>query len=362
MEADPSSFEARRLAALRSYEILDTAPEAAFDRITKLAQDLFGLPVALISLVDDKRQWFKSRVGLNVAETPRSWAFCNHAIAQSAPLVVPDASIDERFRDNPLVTGDLGVRFYAGAQIRDDAGLALGTVCVLSDQPNVRFSAADEARLNSLAEIVANKMELRRQIVQASRRAIESESMLREVHHQVANSLQIVADVLGLQAEKIPNKDAATHIGNAAGRVMALGDLHRQLRQQGTAATASANPYLTRLARRLWAGVHPEDSRDRLTISVPEDLVLPSEMLIRIGLAATALTINAIRHGAIGLGLGLSRSGPSHILAIGFDGGSEGYDTNAPDTGFRMLKMLTGDSDVVVDPDNPRRYLVTFRA
>jgi GAF domain-containing protein len=127
--------ERERLEELLSYAILDTAPEAAFDDIAELATMICGMPMALVSLVDDHRQWFKARVGLTASQTPRSIAFCDHAIRQEQPLVVCDAAADPRFAANPLVTGSPGLRFYAGAQLTSPAGHRLGTLCVLDDKP-----------------------------------------------------------------------------------------------------------------------------------------------------------------------------------------------------------------------------------
>src|SRR4051812_251084 len=110
----PAHAEELRLASLHAIGILDTPPEERIDRITRLAQRVFNVPIALVSLVDRNRQWFKSRCGLFQTETPRAMAFCDHAIRQEAALVVPDACIDPRFSDNPLVTGEPGIRFYAG--------------------------------------------------------------------------------------------------------------------------------------------------------------------------------------------------------------------------------------------------------
>src|ERR1700752_1549332 len=106
--------ENTRLDTLRALNILDTSPEERFDRLTRLAKRLFGVPIALVNLVDADRQWFKSCVGLSATETPRDISFCGHAILGDDILLVPDAGVDERFHDNPLVTGDPNIRFYAG--------------------------------------------------------------------------------------------------------------------------------------------------------------------------------------------------------------------------------------------------------
>lgn len=120
-----------RVATLRSLNILDTPPEERFDRLTRLAKRLFGVPIALVSLVDANRQWFKSCEGLNVKETPRDVSFCGHAILRDDILMIPDAMLDERFHDNPLVTEEPHIRFYAGCPLRVANGSKLGTLCLL---------------------------------------------------------------------------------------------------------------------------------------------------------------------------------------------------------------------------------------
>ncbi|PXA86145.1 hybrid sensor histidine kinase/response regulator [Nostoc sp. 3335mG] len=158
---DPIPFdETGRLAALRALDLLDTDPEAGFDDLVEVARTLAATPIALVSLIDAERQWFKARAGLDVAETPRSMAFCDHAIRGDGVLVTLDASRDPRFADNPLVTGDPFIRFYAGAPIRTPEGHAIGTVCVIGTQPRERFDAAPA--LAALARQAAALIELRR--------------------------------------------------------------------------------------------------------------------------------------------------------------------------------------------------------
>ena len=149
--------EKERLVELRSLGILDSAAEDRFDRITRLAQRLFDVPTALVSLIDEDRQWFKSRVGLDIEETPREVSFCAHAILQDEVLMVPDATKDERFSDNPHVLGNPNIRFYAGAPIAGPDGAKLGTFCIIDQQPR-ELSAEELTSLRELAEMVEHEV------------------------------------------------------------------------------------------------------------------------------------------------------------------------------------------------------------
>lgn len=155
----PASDGVDRLAALARHEVLDTPPEPALERIVRLAALLLDVPIALISLVDGGRQWFKARYGLDVREAPRIIAFCDHAIRCAGILVVPDAELDPRFRDNPVVTGDMRVRFYAGAPLVTPDGFALGTICAIDRTPR-QLSARGAAVLTVLAEQALHELEV----------------------------------------------------------------------------------------------------------------------------------------------------------------------------------------------------------
>ena len=159
------SNEPARLAALHSYRILDTEPERAFDDLTMLASHICGTPMALITLVDEDRQWFKSRVGISASETPRAVSFCAHAIQQHDLFIVSDVRADERFRNNPLVTGDPHIRFYAGAPLVTPEGHALGTLCVV-DRVTRTLTREQIEALDALRRQVQSQLELRRNVVE----------------------------------------------------------------------------------------------------------------------------------------------------------------------------------------------------
>ena len=179
MKASLPENEAARLESLHRYAILDTLPEQEFDDLSRLAALICGTPIALVSLVDENRQWFKSKVGIEESETPRDVAFCAHAIHASNVMVVPDALADERFRSNPLVTGNPNVGFYAGAPLLTPEGYALGTICVVDRVPR-ELSADQLEALKALSRLVVNELELRRSVGDLSkavreRRIVEGE-------------------------------------------------------------------------------------------------------------------------------------------------------------------------------------------
>ena len=160
----PMKNESARIAALQKYAILDTEPERAFDDLVLLASIICNTPIALISLVDEDRQWFKSRVGLSVSETPREIAFCATAIRQADVFVVPDTLNDERFRNNPLVVSEPNIRFYAGAPLINEEGHALGTICVIDRTPR-EFGLGPQAALKALSRLVLAQLEFRRNLM-----------------------------------------------------------------------------------------------------------------------------------------------------------------------------------------------------
>jgi anti-sigma regulatory factor (Ser/Thr protein kinase) len=195
----PTSDEQARLAALRKYRILDTDPEQAFDDLTMLASQICNTPMALITLVDEDRQWFKSERGVGIRETERSIAFCAHAIQHTGIMEVPDAREDDRFRHNPMVVGDPHIRFYAGAPLVTPEGHSLGTICVVDTQPR-RLSEEQTQALEALRRQAQAQLELRRNLN-------ELESALAARDHAEAEQAALVVE-LRASLEKVDKLSA----------------------------------------------------------------------------------------------------------------------------------------------------------
>lgn len=155
-----ASDEASRLKAVARSGLLDTPADPALDRLTWLASEATGMPIALFTVLSSARQWFKSKVGMGASETPREWSFCSHAILQDGVFVVEDAQLDPRFAANPLVTGDVNLRFYAGSAVRDEQGAALGALCIIDTQPR-QLSARHAAILRVLSTSVSDLLQAR---------------------------------------------------------------------------------------------------------------------------------------------------------------------------------------------------------
>lgn len=156
----PAQQESRRLAALADPKLLGTPAEEAFDRLARLAAHVTDCPIALVTLLSSQRQWFKARVGIDIAETPRAWSFCSHALAAGEPFVVGDAANDPRFANNPLVVAEPHIRFYAGVPLEDGNGCLLGTLCVLDREPR-RLRERELRALQDLAAIASDEIKRR---------------------------------------------------------------------------------------------------------------------------------------------------------------------------------------------------------
>jgi signal transduction histidine kinase len=215
--------ETQRIEELLRYEVLDTEDEQALDELTQLASAICGTSISLISLVDKDRQWFKSRVGLDSTETPRDSAFCAHAILQDQIFEVPDTLKDERFVDNPLVTGGQEIRFYAGAPLVSANGMPIGTLCVIDAEPK-KLDDTQQLALNTLAKQVVSQLELRLHNRHLQRMQKEQQQILAVMSHDLRSPFN---GILGLS--QILQEEAGT-LESASLAAMAGGILESSLK------------------------------------------------------------------------------------------------------------------------------------
>lgn len=191
--------ELERLRILGSYRILDTEPEESFEQLVQTAARLFDVPIALVSLIDHDRQWFKARHGLDISESTREISFCRHIIDSNETLVVPDARDDERFKANPLVTGSLNICAYAGAPLRSPEGAVLGSLCVIDTRAPREFTAHEIELLEALARSVVAQFETRKalQQVNQSRASLETlrgsrQEFIKQAAHDLRTPVSII--------------------------------------------------------------------------------------------------------------------------------------------------------------------------
>lgn len=203
MTAPAKNTEAKRLKILWQYDVLDTVPEEVFDDLTELAARICEAPIALISLVDEDRQWFKSKIGITVSETSRDISFCAHAIKQQGLFIIPDATKDLRFSNNPLVTSDPKIRFYAGAPLITPDGHALGTLCVIDKVPRDLRPEQQQA-LRVLARHVMTQLEIRRHAKDLNEAREARETTVEELDKVRAENAKLKRELEKLKKSKSP--------------------------------------------------------------------------------------------------------------------------------------------------------------
>ncbi len=302
--------EPERLAALGRMRILDTPPEEAFDRITRLAARLLGMPISLISLLDERRQWFKSRHGLATEWTTRDIAFCAHTIADTEPLIVRDATADPRFKDNPLVTGGPAIRFYAGAPLLTADNLSLGTLCVIDQVPHPEFGREETELLHSLAVMAMERIESRALVAALREESAsheqtaatlrdslaEREVLLREVHHRVKNTLQAVTAIVQVECSTMPvgslARDAIERVGR---RLAVMAGVHEELYATGDLRKVDLARQIAAVVEGL-EGLSPAPERIRISLDL-EPSPLESELSMRLALIVNELASNSLKHG-----------------------------------------------------------------
>lgn len=338
--------EEERLAALRSYAVLDTPPEPDFDDIAVLAAQICATPVAAISLVEDRRQWFKAEVGLGMRETPIEVSFCAKAALRRGLTVIPDAAADPRFAGNPLVAEDPRLRFYAGARLDTPAGLPLGTLCVLDYVPR-DLTREQGAALSTLARQVVAQLELRHAIaardeaLAASRRTEARQALLvRELHHRTRNQLAILQSMLGATARA--SQGIAEFYAAFSGRIASMAR---------TQALLTEDYWQTAPLRTLvLAELQPfaDEESGRIRASGP-DLHLSADLAVPLSMALHELATNAARHGSLSAAGGRvevawaeEREGGKRVLTLDWreHGGAPVEKPAREGVGSKMQRML----------------------
>lgn len=297
--------ETQRMAAVHRYDVLDTPPDGAFDRITAIAARRFGVPISIISIVDHDRIWFKSHHGIDVTEISRDPGLCASAILSDDPHILPDASADPRSLANPLVAGDFGLRFYAGVPLTTAEGHNLGTLCVIDKLARpVNEDQIDD--LKDLASLVMDQLELRL----AARRAVgQAQLMAREIDHRVMNSLQFVSGLLNMQSRATNDPAATSQLQEAATRVAAVGRVHRHFYSSDT-DRVSCVAFLRRLCADL-SGICGQS----IEVTGDEGDV-PTTWIQPIGLMANEFITNAVKHGGGKLTVNYRVDGDKHVLSV----------------------------------------------
>ena len=350
--------ERERMAAVRRYDVLDTPPDGAFDRITALAARRFGVPIAIVSIVDEDRIWFKSHHGLDAGQIDREPGLCASAILSNDPYILTDARADARSLANPLVAGDFGLRFYAGVPLTTGDGHNLGTLCIIDKEARpIDQTQIDD--LKDLAAVVMDQMEMR---LSARRAVSQAELMAKVIDHRVMNSLQFVSALLNMQSRSPKVGEAAAHLQLAANRVAAVAQVHRHFYAEGADATSCIT-----FIRRLCCDLQDIVGR---TIEVSGDEGdVPTRWIQPIGLLVNELATNAAKHGegVIEVVYRISDEGHSLIVSDEGKGLPAGFDPAAAATGLGMrvvtslAKQLDGELTAGQRPDGGSCFKVSFR-
>lgn len=335
--------ESERLAALNAYEMLDTPRERDFDEIADLASRICETPIAVVNLIAGARQFFKAEVGLGVRETPLDSSFCAKAILEEEFLYIPDATKDRRFDCNPLVTGEPGLRFYAGALLMTAEGYAIGTLCVL-DYKVRELSQLQQDTLKVLARQVMRQLELRKALKDRDDAQHQQAVLNSEIAHRMKNTLAMVQAIATQTLKGVSERDAVAAFSQ---RISAMGIAHDQLLQQDWAAASLVSVVRPML------DVHGDGGR--IVTSGP-DIELGPKATVSISLLLHELATNAAKYGAlsapsgkIDLSWSVDEGGGEPMLKLSWEetGGPVVSEPTRRSFGSRLIMMgLPGNSGV----------------
>lgn len=343
MKADVHPREAERLRLLRSYEVLDTDRDVDFDDVVALASQICDVPISTVTLIDADRQWYHAEVGLGVRQNPLDTAFCSHAILQDDFVEIPDMQDDARFADNPFVAGNPGARFYAGAVLRSDDGLPMGTLCVIDFHPRT-LTPLQRDTLRVLSRQVMAQLDLRRALKRA-------EILRREVDHRVKNSLQSLSTLARLQARRSKDPAVTEALDEIQLRIQGVATLHEQLYQTDAGGQIILADYLTNVAKFLRATA-PQNVELMVT---SEPVTTSSKQAALIGTLFNEFAANSIKHafpedrtGTIAISVTATGDG-SFALVMRDDG--IGFPVAAPPHGLGMTILSTVGQQLGYDID-----------
>ncbi|MDO6585801.1 histidine kinase dimerization/phosphoacceptor domain -containing protein [Salipiger sp. 1_MG-2023] len=333
------SIEDERLAELRSFGVLDAAADPAFDEVVDLLATTLKVPVVLISLVDENRQWFRARHGFAPSETPLNQSICSHAILEDGLLEIEDTLNDVRSADNPLCCGLVSdLRFYAGAPLITRSGHRIGTLCVLDNKPR-RLSAAERKLLEVMARQVMRQLDLER--------ALRNKEILREeIDHRVKNSLQTVASTIRLYRARMRSDEAREALDAVGRRVDAIAQLHAELNLTSKMHHLRLDSYLERVALLLQRNAPDAAQFDIDAAPIQVD----SRVAAALGVIVNEFAANSGKYARPANGEGLRvcfelrRVGPNRMTLVCRDNGAESGDTtqvdelNSTSLGARLMQ------------------------
>ncbi|MAP95264.1 MAG: histidine kinase [Ponticaulis sp.] len=339
MKAPLHSREAERLATLQSYRILDTDAEAEFDEIVALAARICEAPIALVSLVDSDRQWFKSKIGLEADQTPLEQSICAHAILQDGVFEIEDTLADARTCDNALCLDDPNLRFYAGVPLIAPNGLAIGSFCVLDRKPR-SLSDLQKQTLLVLSRQIMRELELRL--------AIHSQNLLRrEMDHRVKNSLQTIASFISLYRRNANHDNPQEAFDAIERRIRAISALHEELHTVGS----EQDIQLTRFIERIVSQLEPTAPDGVALRTRLDEVVCGSSVATTLGIVLSEFVANSIKHafpderqGVIQIDL--SRTDDGGILMVCRDDGVGLQAQTTAETRIEKLGMRLKDAAV----------------
>jgi two-component sensor histidine kinase len=367
---------ARFSEVLASYKTIDLPQEGVFDNTLNLALMLFDTPVAIISMVGSRRQWFRTRDGSNMSVLPADHVFSDHVIASDGMVIVSDASSDPRFAASALIAGAPWMRFCAGAALVGPAGTRLGSLCVMSPEARPGLDEREQRMLGTLAGIASSKLELWLRTTMARRFAQREVLLAEETDRWVVGTLRLVAHALEDRAKCCGDRATRRALYEAVDRLAAVEQLHQQLGHGHAGFATDARAYLQALIGNLEDAAADDTTGRAISISLGAGLTLPTGCLLLVGIVATELVCNALRHGNGAVAVNIGREGNDIVVCVEHEAPMlEGPTFDAPlrddsalaiaahnPVGLEIVALLAAPGGVSVDPANDRRIVVRVAA